>query len=134
MTSDHEGFASNKIRHSNPGFGEPPTKPETPAEPDPLPVAESLGPRNVGKLITAFGKDVRHEDEWKRTPNTTGSGAIHVKTFHSKLTDDALSYMDQSINEWLDAHPQYEVKFVTTSVGTLTGKLKEPHLICQVWV
>ena len=42
--------------------------------------------------------------------------------------------MDQSVNEWLDAHPQYEVKFVSSTVGTVTGKLKEPHLICQVWV
>ena len=36
--------------------------------------------------------------------------------------------------EWLDAHPQYEVKYVSTTVGELTGKLKEPHMICQVWV
>ena len=67
-------------------------------------------------------------------PNTTGIGAIHVRTFHCKLTDDSLAFMDQTINEWLDAHPEYEVKFVTSSVGVLTSKLKEPHLICQVWV
>jgi hypothetical protein len=102
-------------------------------EPEELPIAEAMGPTS-GAKITAFGKDTRHEDEWSRTPNTTGCGAIHVKTFHSKLTDDALKYMDQTINEWLDAHPQYEVKFVNSTVGTLTGKLKEPHLICQIWV
>jgi hypothetical protein len=84
--------------------------------------------------ITAFGKERRHEDAWARTPNTTGAGAIHVKSFHCKLTEDALAYMDQTINEWLDAHPQYEVKFVNSAIGTLTGKLKEPALICQVWV
>jgi hypothetical protein len=42
--------------------------------------------------------------------------------------------MDQTINEWLDAHPQYEVKFVNATIGTFTGKIKEPALICQVWV
>jgi hypothetical protein len=99
----------------------------------PLPVADSGSPLAGGK-ITAFGKERRHEDRWSRTPNTTGSGAIHVKTFHCKLTEDAISYMDQAINEWLDAHPQYEVKFVSSTVGTLTGKLKEPALFCQVWV
>ena len=57
-----------------------------------------------------------------------------MKTFHGKLTDDALAYMDQCINEWLDGHPQYEVKFVTSTVGIVTSKLQEPHLICQVWV
>ncbi len=66
--------------------------------------------------------------------NATGSGAIHVRTFHAKLTSDALEYMDQCINEWLDAHPQYEVKFTCSTVGTVTSKIKEPNIICQVWV
>ena len=76
----------------------------------------------------------KHEDEWNRTPNSTGAGAIHVKSFHCKLTGDSLTFIDQQINEWLDAHPQYEVKLVTTSVGTWTGKNKEPNLIVNVWV
>lgn len=76
----------------------------------------------------------RHEDSWKRTPNITGTGAIHVKSFHCKLTGDSLDFLDQQINEWLDAHPQYEVKMVTTSIGEWTGKLKEPNLIVNVWV
>jgi len=64
----------------------------------------------------------------------TGTGAIHVKSFHCKLTDESLHYVDQQINEWLDEHPEYEVKFVSSSVGTFTGKSKEPNLILQVWV
>jgi hypothetical protein len=100
----------------------------------PLPVAEAAGPGGMGRITAFGGQTKRHEDSWARTPNTTGSGAIHVKTFHCKLTDDALSYLDQTINGWLDAHPQYEVKFVSSSIGILTGKLKEPALICQVWV
>ena len=43
-------------------------------------------------------------------------------------------WLTQCVNEWLDAHPQYEVKLVNLTVGILTAKLKEPHLICQVWV
>lgn len=77
---------------------------------------------------------VKHEDSWNRTPNVTGNGAIHVKSFHCKLTGDSLAFLDQQINEWLDAHPQYEVKLVTTAIGTWTGKLKEPNLIVNVWV
>ncbi|GAB4385842.1 MAG: hypothetical protein Kow0022_13230 [Phycisphaerales bacterium] len=76
----------------------------------------------------------KHADSWSRTPNTTGTGAIHVKSFHCKLTGDSLAFLDQQINEWLDANPEYEVKFVTTSVGIWTGKLKEPNLIVNVWV
>ena len=101
---------------------------------EPLPMAESVGPAAGTRKITAIEKEKRHEARWSRTPNTTGHGAIHVRTFHGKLTDDALVYMDQCINEWLDEHPQYEVKFVNSTVGILTGKLKEPALVCQVWV
>ena len=133
-----DGDAPSKIRHIEPQFGSgaPPSPVEQVSEPKAgeLPVVESVDPAAGPKKITAFEKVRRHEEKWSRTPNTTGLGAIHVRTFHSKLTDDALSYLDQCVNEWLDAHPQYEVKFVTSTVGTLTGKLKEPHLICQIWV
>ena len=138
-----------KIQHTRSGIGQPTIggaphspshmeetlKPVSRLNPDnrPLPVEEA-GLPGVGNKITAFGKDKRHEESWARTPNTTGQGAIHVKTFHCKLTDEALVYMDQLINEWLDAHPQYEVKFCISTIGTFTGKLKEPALICQVWV
>ncbi len=131
--------ASRRIQHtpSQIGAGGSPGRRETSQlirDLEPLPVAEAVGQTMAGKKITAFEKEKRHEDKWSRTPNTTGQGAIHVRTFHGKLTEDALTYMDQCINEWLDAHPQYEVKFVNSTVGILTGKLKEPNLICQVWV
>lgn len=96
--------------------------------------APSTAPPTPSKIIKALGEQRRHEEQWDRSPNTTGTGAIHVRTFHCKLTDEALVYLDQQINEWLDAHPQYEVKFTSTSVGEFTSKLKEPHFIVQVWV
>jgi hypothetical protein len=77
----------------------------------------------------------KHEDTWSRSPNVTGTGAIHCKSFHCKLNDEALGYLDQQINEWLDAHPQYEVKFTTTVSGEWQGKMgKEIHMVVQVWV
>ena len=97
---------------------------EVPAEPPP-------------PKIMAFEQKLgrKHEDSWSRSPNVTGTGAIHVKSFHCKLNDEALGYIDQQVNEWLDAHPQYDVKLVTTSTGEWAGKLgKETHLIMQVWV
>ena len=129
-----QGIAA-KITHSRPGIG-PMGAPASVPPPDPtLSLSGATAPAApAAPKITAFGKERRHEESWSRTPNTTGSGAIHVKTFHCKLTEDALTYMDQLINEWLDAHPQYEVKFVHSTIGTFTGKLKEPALICQVWV
>lgn len=92
-------------------------------------------PGGLKKKIKSFDQKQRHEDTWARTPNTTGEGAIHVRTFFSRLSEDSFGYMDQSVNEWLDEHPQYEVKFVNSSIGTMRGKTgPQEVLICQVWV
>jgi hypothetical protein len=102
---------------------------------EPVPVSKSSD--SGGSKIRTFEQKLgagRHEDKWVRTPNVTGAGAIHVKSFHCRLTGDSLEFLDQQINEWLDAHPQYEVKSVTTSIGMWSGKLKEPNLIVNVWV
>ena len=74
------------------------------------------------------------EEHWKRKPSLTGTGATHTRSFHCKLTGDCLENLDRQINEWLDGHPEFEVKFVTSTVGDWTGKLKEANLIVQVWV
>lgn len=103
---------------------------------EPVPVVSSNEGGGANKIRTFEQKlgAARHEDKWNRTPNVTGAGAIHMKSFHCRLTGDSLEFLDQQINEWLDAHPQYEVKMVTTSVGMWSGKLKEPNLIVNVWV
>ena len=112
-------------------------QPKPPATGGPTPIELSAAADEAvgsSSRIHAFGRQKRHEDEWSRTPNTTGTGAIHVKTFVAKLRLDAIEYLDRQVNEWLDAHPQYEVKFVTTAVGDLMGKMKEQALFVNVWV
>ena len=70
-----------------------------------------------------------------RTPNVTGQGAIHCKIFHAKLREDALEYLERQINEWLDKHPEYEVKQTTSSIGELKQKTgSEPAIFITVWV
>ncbi len=137
-----------------PGYSGPiPTPPDGENKPKPVskPVEQSLDdtlPLDLGPESSDSGtstprkihtfeqklRSIRHEDQWERTPNANGTGAIHVKSFHCKLTGDSLEFLDQQVNEWLDAHPQYEVKFVTSSIGIWTGKLKEPNMIINVWV
>lgn len=107
------------------------------AQPETQSVTHDVAPAGPKKKIRAFEQKlggVAHEENWNRTPNITGTGAIHVKSFHCKLTGDSLEFLDMQINEWLDAHPQYEVKQVTTSVGDWSGKTREPALIVNVWV
>lgn len=86
--------------------------------------------------IHVFGEGQRkaHADHWNRTPNKTGTGAIHVKTFVAKLRLDAIDNLDDQVNNWLDNHPEYEIKFVTTSVGKLVGKISEDAIFMNVWV
>jgi hypothetical protein len=106
--------------------------------PDGLGGGGGLKPEPAPSKIQAFESKMgvkRHEDSWNRSPNVTNAGAIHVRTFHCKMSDDALGFLDQQINEWLDAHPQYEVKFSTVTVGDFQGKMgREVHMIVQVWV
>lgn len=156
LTANPDGMGGSGPK---PGIGSPPVKlnpgstqtpigpaPSVPPKPSaPLPplgpppatagAPAVEAPSKIRALDQKLGAGLgRHEDSWTRTPNTTGTGAIHVRSFHCKLNGDSLDNLDKQINEWLDAHPQYEVKFVTTSVGDWTGKIKEPALIVQVWV
>ncbi len=84
--------------------------------------------------IRTFDTRKPHIDHWKRTPNITGSGAIHVKTFVTKLRLDAIDHLDEQINEWLDNHPEYEVKFTTQTIGKLVGKNTEDAMFTSIWV
>ena len=71
--------------------------------------------------------------QWKRKPVVSGHGAVRVRTFHAKLSDQGLDYIDEGINVWLDEHPEIDIKFVTTSVGMFDGKFKDFALIVNVW-
>jgi hypothetical protein len=71
--------------------------------------------------------------DWKRPAHVNKTGAVRVRSFHGRLSDQGMEYLDHSVNEWLDKHPDIEVKFVTSNVGLFEGKLKEPALILNVW-
>ena len=70
---------------------------------------------------------------FKRTPVCNGRGSCRVRTFHGRMSDEGMAYMDDKINEWLDAHPEIEVKFVTTAIGMYDGKIREEALVVNVW-
>ena len=128
---------SPKIRFTQSSLGGSGGSPPTPPDPAPTPapaIDEGAAPVLGSSKIRTVGRPSETGEQWKRSPVTTGAGACHVKTFHAKLTDESLAYIDRQINEWLDEHPEFEVKFVTSTIGMFTGKSKEPALICQVWV
>lgn len=101
---------------------------------DPIDLGEPTSSVVGSNKIRTFDTRKAHVDHWKRTPNVTGSGAIHVKTFVSKLRLDAIDHMDEQVNEWLDNHPEYEIKFVSQTIGKLVGKNTEDAMFLSVWV
>ena len=73
------------------------------------------------------------ETKFKRPISKTGQGATRVRTFHTKLVDAAIKFLESQINDWLDSNPDIEVKFSNTTVGVVEGKRAEPHLIITIW-
>ena len=100
---------------------------EEPAE------APSQFSKKIQYQSLGMGSGLHKTQEYKRPPNCNGNGACRVRSFHGRLSDEGMSYMDDKINEWMDAHPEYEIKFVTTTVGLYDGKIKEQALIVNVW-
>ena len=73
------------------------------------------------------------EHDWKRQTINSAKGPCRVRSFHGRLSEQGLEYLDHAINEWLDRHPDVDVKMVTSTVGQFDGKIKEPALILNVW-
>ena len=134
--------------HSTPGLhpqpqrvapmGQPAAhKPPQPMADDPIALVEELTEEETAttpKKIKAFGEDSgRKQHEWQRKTIASGVGACRMKSFHGKYSDQGLQYLDDAVNEWLDAHPDVEVKFVTSTVGVFEGKIREPALVLNLW-
>ena len=108
--------------------------------PRPPPAPVGLAPAPVGQLSVpskiklSGGGDKHTYTRFKRNAHVAGSGACRVRSFHGRLSDDGLAFMDDKINEWLDNHPEIEVKLVNCVVGPLEGKVTgEQALFVTVW-
>ncbi len=68
-----------------------------------------------------------------RRPLTRGENATRCRTFHGKLGEGAIQFLNDQINEWVDGNPDVEIKFATSSVGVFEGKHSEPHLFLTIF-
>lgn len=74
------------------------------------------------------------EHKYKRQPVATGRGACRTKVFYARMRSEALEMLDEQMNAWLDAHPEVEVKLVTSSNGDMVfHKTTEPAVVITVW-
>jgi hypothetical protein len=75
---------------------------------------------------SVFGQFMDHnETRFQRPLVNTGRSAIRCRTFHTKLTEAAISYMDAMINDWIDKNPQIEIKFASSTIGMFEGKQRQ---------
>lgn len=70
---------------------------------------------------------------YRRPLNRLGTGASRIRIWHCKLSDGPLAVLNQQINEWLEAHPDVEVKFATTTIGEWEGRRSEAQFIITLY-
>jgi hypothetical protein len=121
------------------GIAPPPVSPARPPHPEePLSLVTEEKPGAVDPTkskihnITAAVSTLQ-QHAYKRPTNANKTGAVRMRTFHCRLSEQGVEYLDQTINDWLEAHPDIEVKFTASTIGMWDGKLKEPTLIINVW-
>ena len=59
---------------------------------------------------------------------------IKLRTFASKCTPQALEYLDEHVNDWID-ETGAQVKFANQNFGVVEGKggQRDPHLFINIW-
>ena len=98
-----------------------------------------LAPAPVGQLsmpskIKVAGSGDKHTyTRFKRPAHVDGTRACRLRTFHGRLSDEGLAFMDDKINERLDNHPEVDVKHVNTNIGPIEGKNGEQAMFVMIW-
>ncbi len=73
------------------------------------------------------------ESHFRRPLNPDSPAATRCRTFHAKLNDGAVAYMNNQINEWADENPEVSIKYATSTIGVWEGKKADPHLILSIF-
>ncbi len=83
---------------------------------------------------TFSGMEALQDDSALKRPLAPGGqGATRCRTFHAKLNDGAVGFMNKQINEWADKHPDVFIKYATSAIGVWEGKKADSHLIVTVF-
>ena len=112
------------------GLGEPIKLESDEAKPA---VQGSTAIRAFGGAQIGTGAAVHDDSRYKRPLLRDGEGATRCRTFHSRLNDSAIAYMNDQLNAWVDSHPEIIIKFGTATIGVFEGKHSEPNLILTIF-
>jgi hypothetical protein len=97
------------------------------------PGSTSASMRSIGGETFAEAAGQQDDSNLKRQTLTEGSGATRCRTFHAKLNDGAVSFLNKSVNDWADQNTHVVIKFATSTIGVWEGKKADPHLIVTVF-
>ena len=101
---------------------------------DAVPAArETREIRSFGGETAIGGEALQDESGYQRPLLTQGPGSTRCRTFHAKLNDGAVAFMNRQINDWADSHPDVTIKFATSTIGIWEGKKADPTLIITVF-
>jgi hypothetical protein len=73
------------------------------------------------------------DTKYERAIDSRAISATRCRTFHAKLSEAALEFMNNQINEWLDKNEGITVKFANSTIGIFEGKHAEPNLILTLF-
>lgn len=74
-----------------------------------------------------------NEAKFKRPLHLGPEGATRCRTFHCKLSEAAIEFMQTQINDWLDRNDGIIIKFATSAIGPFEGKHTEQNLILSLF-
>ncbi len=75
----------------------------------------------------------KDDESYSRPLNPNGTGASRCRMFHCRISQGAVDFMMNQVNEWLDENEDVTIKFATTTIGLFEGKHTEPNLITSVF-
>jgi hypothetical protein len=87
---------------------------------------------SASSMGMAAGKDW-DESKFRRPLQPATGGATRCRTFHCKLSEGALDFMINQINEWVDGNDKVVIKYASTTIGPFEGKHTEQNLIITIF-
>jgi len=86
-----------------------------------------------GDSFASGGAAIVDESKYSRRLDPKAPTATRCRTFHTKLNEGAVAFMNDQINLWADSNPGITIKFATSAIGIFEGKKADPNLIVTVF-